>query len=247
MFSFLLAIIIFKISKDKRIFSIVVLSISSFVIYLLLLLINYVCFFSEYESVNLASYERYVSTYLLFLIVLIIVSLIKNISKTSNILIIIAVFMLIFNSNIGLFQITIGPLYNKKNSMLKHNVFENKADYIKKYIEPNDKVTIVSFGNEGYNHMRITYHLGPMYSSNYYLIEPVVHGNDGYDGYYETIIKPKDYVLRLKDNNVKYVYLDNINDKFIEEYKELFYSVDFIKNDSLFLINSENKLEKIGE
>lgn len=213
----------------------------SLIVYLLLLLYTYICRFSEYESVNLASFDRYISTYLLFMLVVIISLFTVSFPKTHSLIIIISVFALLFNPIQGIFQISLGATYNKNNVTAESRYYESKSDFIKKYIGANDVVSIISIGNANYNAMRISYSLGPEYKT-YYIGEPTTSK----DGLYSNVLTPEELINKFKDNDVKFIYLDSVNDKFIDEYSVLFENKDDIKNNNIFAINN-NKLKKIGE
>lgn len=239
-----LAMILLKLNNEKQtnFVNVILLTLFGFIIYLLLLLYTYICRFDEYEGVNLASYDRYISTYLLFLFVTVIIAFVHSFPKKINIIIAFIIFSLMFSPIKGLFQITLGVIYNKNNKIQESEYYNSKADYIKNYIDVNDAVTIISIGNSGYNYMRITYSMGPEYKL-YYLGEP----STTKESMYSNVLLPKEFMKKLSDNSVRYVYLDNINDKFMNDYLELFESIDDIKNGNIFIINRNEKFERIGD
>lgn len=215
--------------------------VAGFVVYLVLLLYTYICRFNEYESVNLASFDRYISTYLIFTIIVVLSICVNYFNKYENIIVTLMILMLLFSPIQGLFHISLGVTYNKVKVSQESQNYENKANYIREFLNDNEVVCIISIGNGRYNSMRLSYSLGPTYMARD-IGEPTT--TEG--GLYSVTLTPNDFMNTLKENNFKYVFLDSINEKFVEEYSVLFKNVADVKSGSMFMINN-NKFEKIGE
>lgn len=219
-----------------------ILLVLGYLAYASSLMAMYLFLFIEYEGLSLASFGRYIDTFILAMLmflVYIFIDLLSSFSKTSFTVIVLCVFTIM--------ALRMPFDYIKENTIDSH-----------KYIEENNNKRATYSKVAGFNDFmnykdeRIYFisqkTRGLDYAISYYEATPVRLGYDFYMGwslgepYYEGDIWTLDFSLEKWEKILKedytYVYLYKIDDKFKERYGSLF--EDKIDDDTLYIINVEN-------
>lgn len=116
------------------------------------------------------------------------------------------------------------------------NIYLNHAINIKDKVEDNSKVFIIAQDSDGRFQFYIKYYLDTITTNLHHYNLPV-NVIDNYEIYFEQNVE--DYMLEFD-----YLYLAQINDKFIERYKFLFED-NTIETGKLYKINKENNKLKL--
>lgn len=249
----LLSIIIYKNEdlkvKKHALFGFLSIYIGEF-LYVFLMLVLYILMFSKYEALSLASFERYLSTYLMsILYFLIFITIYRSVElKKYSVLIILFVFILL-NTNISLVknnfvnykEITYSTQVMRRQYSDAASSIRSKVDLHKKYkfyiIVQNSSGTekwilryeirdILKEMNEGF-----TWSLGEKYNK-----KDIWTLNISCDEFEKILFK----------ENYDYVYLFNIDDKFIDKYGKIFNYND-IKSGQLYKVNrKQNTIELVN-
>ena len=213
--------------KDNEKLKLLIYNILIIIIYPISLLLMYIFIFSPTEAINLASFSRYLSTIVIFLILLNILVLIKDeiILKHEKIIIkviTICVIVLIF-TNSTMKQFTIRK-FKKIKSVKK---FRNEIREIPKEISinPNNKIYFVSniAKDGGYYHWIFKYKATPLKTQPYYY-------NDN-ENLFEI----------LKDFN--YIYIKDFDDNFSKKYSKIF--INDLEANNFYKIKKENNEIKL--
>ena len=208
--------------------------------YAFVLLVMYVFSFGPIEGPVLASFDRYMDTYILLCMFVIIILFIftdskkdKNVKSLKYVFIIFLV-MLIIQSP-GKITNCFPMAYSKDMSD-----FQKHALNISKNTEKNSKIFIIAQDSNGGQQYVIKYYMNPRITNLKKYNFPVKK-NINYENYFNENIN--NYMLKFD-----YLYLVNINKKFINRYNFLFPDDD-IKETNLYKIKNNNgkvKLEKVS-
>ncbi len=213
------------------------------ILYVFIMLVLYLLMFSEYEALNLASWDRYIGIYLnamlFFIIYLIIYRKSKN--KIGFNLFILLLFV-IANAPIDNFLIDI---YNNKQN--KQAIYEirqeyiNAANYIKTKVDTNKKYKfyVITQHDNGYKRWILRYSIRDIMSgindkNGWSLGKPYEN-----DIWTVDITKDEFYNI-LFEENYDYVFLYDIDNQFKELYSSIFNS-EYLENGQLYKINRETK------
>ena len=209
-------------------------------LYSLSLLILYVFIFSINEATNLASYSRYMSTYLLGILVFFVTVIClkeqtqKNKYKTSFPVLILLSLLLIVKVT-PIIDITILAPHNIKNTISFRQKFA-PITRIKQTLDPkNAKVYIVSTASNGFDYWVCKYNITPIKANS-----PGTWsiGKPYYKGDIWTIdMNEKEWETKLK-SQFNYVYILKSNELFRENYGMAFRGGGkSIKNNTLYFRN----------
>ena len=240
-----------KTDNDKylRYKKLVFMLVSCYVLYMVALLVLYVFIYSEYEAMNLASYNRYSFTFLLAIYLYNTMCIIDSTSKKDTqkrdvlILIIILLFITPHNSIKKIFI---------KNKETKEEAIEFRENYkgINKYInkvEDGKKVYYISCGSKGLDYHISKYEMisgkikvdndSSIDNYNWSLGEPRFEGD-----IWSTNISLKEFENKLFNNSYDYVYVFKADDVFKDKYGELFKEEE-IKDETMYKVNiNKNKI-----
>ena len=212
----------------------------SFIFYFVLLLFTYISVFSDYEAVNLASFERYNNTFglaiVLIFIIMIFINFRENKSRLSAFIVcFLIVFFLYFRLN-SFYYVSFGARQRvqTKNDIMSSYILESEE--IKNYVDVTDEIYVISTADTGLDRLIIRYELTP-YSSSWndwsVGLEPYFDGD-----IWTSIMSENEF----KDNvleNYDYVYLYNVDDVFVSNYGKLFDSE--VKSKQLYkVVNDGN-------
>ena len=195
--------------------------------YFLVMLIMYVFSFGPYEGPNLASFDRYMSTYVLISILLtfmIFINIYVNNKNSLSKLIILTILLILIQSPFSInkcFPKIIKP---------KNNGFIEMAKIINKNTKKNSKIYIIAQNSSGDYQFYIKYYLDDKTTNLEYFDLPILENNNC-EEYFNTNVK--DYMYKYD-----YLYLAKIDESFKEKYNFIF--DNNIKEGNLYKINKSN-------
>ena len=224
---FIYYVIKVRIVKNKINFVLLLLGLF---VYTMGLLLIYCFNFSEYEALNLASFERYLSIY--FIAILFVVCMIM-ISNNKNVFLLLII-MLFFTPFENLMVLGVDNTISKRNTYVEH------VENINNKVNSQSKVYLIIQNTTGYDYWVMRYSLRPMRINDNFSWSI---GSSYYDGdIWTKRIDTKTWINQLIDENYEYVYLFNVDNQFIDEFGVLFDSIENVKNNSLFRINYDKML-----
>lgn len=223
--------------KDKiRLFTTLLLLVGGNIVYLGILLYSYIFIFGQYEGLKLASYNRYMLSYIIGLLLSIMVFFVvkkknqkkppkKNLLKELLIIINVTTLFLLFNfliTNIKPFlSIKILHARTSVNESIEiRKPFEEIKDWSKYITNQKEKTYFISQGDQGFNKLVLMHNT---YPSNTEWIGDYSVSTTQYfpENMWTMIISPEDwedYVLK----NYDYLYLFNYDDNFVQLYGNFF-------------------------
>ena len=224
---FLLYVIYIKnkdlIKKNKIYLLLITLSIGALG-YAFVMWCTYIFCFRDTEAIYLASFDRYMSTYVLvvmyFAIMLLIYCCYRE-NKINNI-IYVAIILFLMTAPSKISYLT--PNIIKKDK----SIYEVNAEIIREHVKDNAKVFIVAEDSSGEYQYYVKYYANPIITNMKNFNWPTDDDTDYYD-YYNSI---KD-----KIKNYDYLYIASVNDKFKENYEFVFDGE--IKQHQLYKIEKE--------
>lgn len=223
----------------------------SFLMYAGSLLYAYCFLFSRGEANILASFDRYMNSFVGSIgigLIGIISYLIAN-NKCSNNLkqYAIAIFVgIIIVTNIGdTYSIFKQLLPNSKTTTTKEIIAGKEiANKYKKYFKKDDKIGFIFQGDYGLTVWSCIYYMTPLK-----LYDPRFDGDiwsiktkDSNDTINTVEISPKDYINKLKKEEINYLIVQNINDDFRNSYVSIFENDNSIEDGLYMLDYNKNKL-----
>lgn len=227
-------------SKDqKQRFSLCLVSLHvGFCIYALSLLLQYVFTFSAYESENLASFTRYLSTYLtgmyVFLIGLFFYYLpSKVLISKINVCYILTFLIILISNPSDILSITLSSKSSISSSIELRRNYSISEDALNQLDPSTDKVYIVSQNDSGFNYVVMYYNFTPVNASS----EFWSLGAPYYDGdMYTHNLSEQDLLDFLQNKGYTYMYIYKADDQFKALYSSLFENPNDIKDKTLFKI-----------
>lgn len=209
--------------KDNERLKLLIYNILIIVIYPISLLLMYIFIFSPAEAINLASFSRYLSTIVIFLILLNVLILIKDktILKYEKIITICVIILFFTNSTMKTFTI------KKFKQIKKAKENRNEIRPIPKEISinPDNKIYFISnmTKDEGYYYWIFKYEATPLKTQpNYY--------NDN-ENLFETL------------KNFNYIYIKDFDDNFSKKYSAIF--KNSLEANNFYKIEKENNEIKL--
>ena len=194
--------------------------------YTFVMLNLYVFCFGPREGPILASFDRYMSTYILIILFTTLLIFIKN---NSNIkLYVVLTVLLVILQTPGRF-LDMYPILNSQ----PNNVYLYHADNIRKYAKTGDSVFIVAQDSVGDYQFYTKYYLDGVKTNLYYYSFAL---DEDVEKYYEKNVKS--YLKKFD-----YVYLAKINEKYIEKYSFLFNNNNIQENQMYKVENKKGSLQ----
>ena len=225
---FLLYIIYTKnkdlIKKNKLYLLIFTLSIGALG-YAFVMWCTYIFCFKDTEAIYLASFDRYMSTYVLIIMYFAIMLLVYCCYKKEkiNILLSLAIILFLLTAPAKISYLT--PSLIKKDK----STYEVNAEIIKEKVKDNEKVFIIAEDSQGEYQYFVKYYANPIITNMKDFNWPTDDDTD-YEKYYNSIKnKIKDY---------DYLYVAVANDKFKEKYQFVF--DEEIKSHQLYKIEKKD-------
>ncbi len=235
----LLVLKIYK--KDKKNEKIVkylfIVSIISVFVFAIGLLMLYLVSFTEYEAMRSASFQRYMRTptvgILLLFTVLIIKKLYDNKSDMLKYIIIGAIAVSIFYDHMSFLNLT----FLARREINKNNTLLSSHEYIKRIdsaLTKDDKLLFIANNyDKGISYYTSKYILG----TKQLILRVWSIGEPQEEGDIWTVNFTKDEFKEYLLNNVTHVYIYKYNESFINLYKDLF--KDEIQEDKLYKVVDE--------
>lgn len=215
-----------------------------------IILLMYLTAFSQYESTNLASIDRYLGTYLLCMLVLTIFILINYFTKSTlgrlsqNIKIAFLFVLLLCIIPIDSFiDNTILQTSSNNSRRAIRLPYEAVEQYSSLLNPKKDKVYVISQDSNGLDYYILRYDLTPVRIQN----QPIKPLTDvawslgspySANDLWTVNASPEEWSNSL--NNFTYVYLYKIDSQFINSYGQLFDSVSVIKDKTMYRIYKTN-------
>ena len=208
------------------------------IIYILVLLLSYMFKFSEWEAIRLASYARYLSSYILgmmiFLFAMFTQEHITDEKKFCKISSLLCVFCICFLNINALFEMTLGAKGSVNITVERRNEYKKYEKLFEDHITKNDKIYFIATNTNG----------GPYFIARY-LSTPVVvqppvwsFGKPYSDEDIFTVdITKEKWKEELLANNYTYVYLYHVDKEFQGLYGELF-DQQTLKNNQLYKLKN---------
>ena len=232
-FGLFLLLISSKEEKLKSNITYSILYLGGYAYYIAIMILYFFCFV-PYESLRLASFIRYMNTYLLFLLAITAMIFFQKITyskKTELNLAIFLVFIAIFNIVKG--EINIRIPY--KNTSITNRYLED-SKIIESNTKEDDKIYIISQKNDGSSFFTLSY-----------LTSPRKYNMDNFSiGKSEGDIFTKDISITelskfLIEGNYEYLYIQKIDENFIINYATMFKDKNPIEKHIYKIEKQENK------
>lgn len=211
-----------KVFDSKRINLLIITLALGSLGYAFVMLTTYVFCFNGVEALELYSFDRYMSTYILIVVLSYIMLLIylcykKNVVKYIIYLTIILSLIVPTSKFYNLI-----PKLNKNSK----NIYEENAEIIRKNVKGNKKVFILAQSTSGDYQFSIKYYANPIVTN----LNNYNWPNDNTKEYYKSIKKDI--------TKYDYIYIANVNDNFNTNYKFVFNND--IQNGQLYRISKES-------
>jgi len=214
--------------------------------YAFLLLISYITIFSEWEAVRLASYERYMSSFAMGGILLVLLLLIYKYSQSlkdfGKFILIIGISMLFFAKWDVIYFTSMAARERASKTIEIRTAYKDAEKYVKEFVGDNERIYILSIHDSGFHYFVLRYHFIPLQSSSSkgWSIGTPFGEND----IWTKNVEVEEWAATLKEN-YDYVYILHVNDYFIEIYGSLFENAEMIENNTLFRIEKEDPIRLV--
>ena len=228
--------------KKKAIFA-GIWTVLSGIFYVLLMYFLYCTAFIEYEAVRLASYERYMNSFVIAVVYLLVAvyydsNIWKKHAKGYYLILSLLFFDLLFFHVNAFDQVLPGTIMHDNEKVI---TYTSKADYILNITEDDEKVFIVKRGDNGDFLFHQKYYCNPRI---------IVGGSIGpsmFEGdIWSTDMTIEEFIDSLEGSD--YIYFCVLDDAFREKYSSVFYNPELIVEGEIYKISEIDKkiyLEKI--
>jgi hypothetical protein len=230
----IIGIVIYSVTKekeDKR--KILVLCITmniGFILYCLLLMATYMFAFTEQEGRGLASYERYMPTYFIAWVT-VIIAIIINMKKNSLKSMLIVALVCLYGMNIGTFLWPVSKGYTTMSQEI-----QNEGEIILNNVELSNKVYIIYQQSNGYEFHQLRYCISPVKTN---LVCEWSLGEPTYEGFiWNYDISLEEFEQKLIDEEFDYVFVARSDENLTSKYGEIF-------AEDVDLEDLDNKLFKV--
>lgn len=211
-----------KVFDSKRINLLIITLALGSLGYAFVMFTTYVFCFNGVEALELYSFDRYMSTYIL-IVVLSYIMLLVHLCYKKNV-----VKYIIYSTIILSLIVPTSKFYNLVPKLNKNskNVYEENAEIIRKNVKGNKKVFILAQSTSGDYQFFIKYYANPIVTN----LNNYNWPNDNTKEYYKSIKKDI--------TKYDYIYIANVNDNFNTNYKFVFNND--IQNGQLYKIDKES-------
>lgn len=211
----ILSIIYLLICKDKLKTFANFLSINiGFFIYILTNLLMFMFVFQAYQGETVMGFDRYMQTYLLAMLLNIGFFLLNNPNK--KFMIGVVVLTLLIQSK---FNRTLVDPRKYPRSKIDERTIEN-SNYINNNVAENEKVFIIDQKLDGgVEFVKTKYLIAPRETN---LLYEWNIGNSTEGVYYKIAFTEEEFLEKLKNENYDYIYIISINERFLDDYKNIF-------------------------
>ena len=196
--------------------------------YFVLMLLLYLFCFKE-EGFTLASFDRYMDTYLIIEFIVLFIMVIKSIEKNKRL------YLYLIISFILLLSINRGRIHYLKPTITRESItpYEVVSNRIIEKTNEKDKIFLLSQETESLYQFSVKYYANPRITNLRYYELPLDE-KDFEDYFYNNV---NDYMLKFD-----YLYVVNTTDELNNKYDFIFKN---IKNDELYKIKNENGKVKL--
>ena len=235
--------------KKKSLFGFYTIYIGE-ILYVFLMLVLYLLLFSEYEALNLSSFERYIGIYLTaVLYFIILITIYQCITQKKYLNILLLLFIVVLNANMSN---TLSNIINYKENNYKTQEIRKKyidaANNIRKNVKKDEKYKfyIIVQNSPGAEKWMLRYEIRDMLKGmnegfNWSLGEKYSDGD-----IWTLNISKNNFKKILFNENYDYIYLYKIDDRFVDRYGSIFNHSD-LKNGQLYKIDKEkNEIEFVN-
>ncbi|HAO61598.1 MAG TPA: hypothetical protein DCQ90_06695 [Erysipelotrichaceae bacterium] len=211
-----------------------------FILYAFSLLFMYMFTFSEYESVRLASFDRYLSTFVLAFALLFLYwaaaltapfldSLFTKLASNKYILFpLVAVFLV---ASILLSNRILGFMNGWRSTISQRAPYAG-IDFYQSVFEEGDTVYVIAQHTNGYPYWVVRYNLTPVKTQNGFGSWSLGEAYDASDAWHREIT-PEAWAKELAEE-FTYVYLQEVDERFMDEFGSLFESKEKITRSTLY-------------
>lgn len=228
-------------SKQKEIFTLQLSAFIGFFVYLGIILFLYMFVFSEHEATRLASVQRYIGAYslgLLLFCVFILIDFLVQLRHERNFssikLVLLSIIIFCFVPTASLLSDTVFSLNTNANRRLARSAYNNAEQYTSMLNPTTDRIYIISQANDGHDYWRLCYIFSPVQiSPNYsWSLGAPYSPTDIW-----TINKTaSEWSSDLK--SYTYVYIQKVDDRFINDFGQLFENIADIKATTMYSVNN---------
>lgn len=227
--------------KKKSLFGFYTIYIGE-IFYVFLMLVLYILLFSEYEAINLSSFERYIGIYLTaILYFIILITIYQCITQKKYLNILLLLLIVVLNANMSN---TLSNLINYKKNNYKTQEFRKKyietANNIRKNVKNGEKYKfyIIVQNSTGAEKWMLRYEIRDILKEmnegfNWSLGEKYSEGD-----IWTLNISKGEFKKILFKENYDYVYLFNIDDKFVDRYGSIF-NYNNLESGQLYKVNKD--------
>ncbi len=233
-------------SNKQKNFSLQISTILGLYLYSGTILFMYLTAFSKYESTNLASVDRYLGTYLLCILILVVFILISYLIKSRSRLfspnIKIAFILLILLCIMPINSLVDSTILQKTSNNNRHAIrapYEDAKPYSNLLDPKKDRIYVISQNNNGLDYYTLRYNFTPIPVQEpakdlvWSLGKPY-----STDDLWTADINVDKWSKALE--SFTYVYLYKIDDRFINDYGQLFDNVNVVRSMTMYHINKIN-------
>jgi hypothetical protein len=252
LWSILLIMVIYYVhrlqsNRIKKSFSFQLIIAIGLYLYAGIILIMYFTAFTEYESTNVASFDRYIGTYFLSLLVVALLLLIDYITKSKpptkhlpsdfKIILLIFILLCLIPTNY-LVDNTILQKFSNSARRASREPYEDMRQYEKILNREKDRVFVISQNTTGLDFYILKYNFTPIQTQQATPKTPNVWSLGkpySSEDQWTIDLSPEEWAKTLE--NFTYVYLYNIDDRFISDYGKLFKNTNEIKSKSIYRVD----------
>ncbi|HOZ54946.1 MAG TPA: hypothetical protein PK993_02730 [Clostridia bacterium] len=225
----------------------VLLILGSMLYATVLLFVPYLSMFGEYEALRLASFTRYMNTYVIGLIFIQLCFLIDNVSENKKnrekVIIFFFVFIILNTPISYIMNLSANSRAKVMQTKTERSSYDKLNRIVNKNVKKNEKVYFIATNTVGYEYYLAKYELTPIQinKGNTWSIGQKYYEADIWTSY-KTTETWKDELL----NEYDYVYLYKIDKEFIANFGKLFNDSELQEN-SLYRVVDDSTKEKILE
>lgn len=212
--------------------------IAGYLGYAFVMLVLYSFSFGPHEGPGLASFDRYMATFVIICLesILMLFSYYSSYKdKELNLYIIILMLLVIIQSPVQFDKLT-PKIFNYDKMTSRTNMYEEHANIIKEKVKDDSSIYVIAQDSVGQYQFYVKYYLDKNKTNLHYFNLPVGDEVSDYEEYFNDEVK--DYMSEFD-----YLYLANINNSFVEKYSFLFDNE--IENRQLYKINKNDNQIKL--
>ena len=248
-----LCVIIYKLErvesginvKNITLINILGMAIIQLILYVLAIGALYVSLFTEYEALNLASYQRYINTGFMSVFIMIVLYFydycLNDIKREYLIYVVMTTLLLIMPVK-NVFSFINNDYVIQANNIRKE--YNELTNDILVNCEEKSRIYIISQENSGFDYWVVRYSVRPHIIDNAFswsLGDPFYEGD-----VWTRKLSLEEWRTELIELGYDYVAIYKVNDYFLTEYSSLFVNPETIENNSLFKVNTDTgMLERV--